>query len=213
MNKSSLNKNITTQIKEFEVNEKGWEYQTKAKTFYLWFDRFNQKFFQKQLLLCLLSFEQTNRKTLGHYVLDRNGIGVKDNINLNSIHLSRRNLWESLATLLHEMAHQWQENYGKVNKGDYHNKEFIQKMEGFGLSYNSKGQRIAMPKGEFVSFLKKYKIEIKKEDVTLSLPTFPSKSKLKKYSCQCQPPINIRVANSLFSAKCNICGEDFELAE
>lgn len=209
-----MNKKINDLIKDHEIAEKDWLLHTDAKEYYLWMDRFNKKFFNSKLETSVLSFARTSSKTLGHYNTARNAIGVENNINLNCVHLGRAK-WKVLTTLLHEMGHQWQRREGSFSdkknpsQGNYHNKEFIDMMQGFGLSYNKKGQRIAPPEGIFVEFLKKYKVEIVKEDE----PTYVkpvAKSKLRKYSCQCEPPINIRVAVKEISITCNRCGKDFE---
>jgi len=207
-----MNKNINDVIKEHEMTEKDWYLQKDAKDYYVWMDRFNKKFFDSKLTTAVLSFEKSRVSTLGHYVTERNAIGIQDNINLNSVQLCREE-WQILTTLLHEMVHQYQRRLGSfsdkenVKRGSYHNKEFLDMTKSFGLTYNKKGQRIAKPEGLFVEFLKEHNVEIT-EETNYVKPV--GKSKLKKFSCQCEPPINIRVGRSEFSAKCNICNEDFE---
>lgn len=212
---SSLNcKPINDEIKKHEVTDREWEFQGYAEEYYKWMELFNQEFFEGKLPTAVLSFERTRVTTLGHYHTDKNGIGIEDNINLNSLHLCREK-WQILSTLLHEMVHQWQRRLGSFStkenpsKGNYHNREFLDMTEGFGLIHNKKGQRVAPPKGRFVEFLAKHDVEITEETHYERKKTT---SKLKKYSCACNPPVNIRVAREEFSARCNECGEDFELA-
>lgn len=177
-------------------------------------ERFNKEFFDSKLPIAVLSFEKRRVNNLGHYVTERNAIGVQDNINLNSVHLYREK-WQILTTLLHEMTHQYQRRLGsfsdkeKVKSNNYHNKEFLEMTKSFGLIYNKKGQRIEPPTERFVSFLKKFGEEITEEKNYIK-PI--GKSKLKKYSCQCEPAINIRVAKEEFSATCNLCKEEFQLS-
>ena len=216
MNKKlSLNsKNINTAIKDHEISENDWYFNKYARDCYLWMGRFNKEFFNSKLTMAVLSFERSRITTLGHYVTERNAIGVNDNINLNSIHLCREK-WQILSTLLHEMVHQYQRRLGsfsdkeKVKGNNYHNKEFLDMTESFGLIHNKKGQRIAPPTGRFVSFLKKYNVEITKEK---HYERKVGISKLKKYICQFIPAINIRVGKSEFSATCNKFRKEFELA-
>ena len=67
-------------------------------------DNMRAAFFDGQLPAVVLSFDVTDRRSLGHYRLNRNGLGVRWNVNLNPIHLARP-AFEVLATLLHELAH------------------------------------------------------------------------------------------------------------
>lgn len=214
----SLNYKINEQIKDHSINVDSWEHHIKAEFCYDWFSKFNSAFFENKLEQCLLSFERSRFTTLGHYILEYNQIGAIDNININSVHLYREK-WEILETLLHEMVHQYQRRLGgfsdenkKKPTGGYHNREFLSKMEEFGLSANRKGQAIAIPKGRFAELLKENKIEITERSTLGGKPEKP-RSKLKKYSCQCEPAINIRVAVSEFSATCNACNSEFELQE
>ena len=46
---------------------------------------------------------------------------------------------EALATLVHEMAHVWQEHYGSPGRGRYHNKEWGEKMKDVGLFPSNTG--------------------------------------------------------------------------
>ncbi|MCK9543592.1 MAG: SprT-like domain-containing protein [Novosphingobium sp.] len=204
--------NINEAIKQHEISEKDWDMQEDAFELYRWMERFNDKFFDGKLSTAVLSFEKTRCSTLGHYVTERNAIGVQDNINMNSVHL-RREKWQILSTLLHEMVHQYQRRLGSfsdkevVTSNNYHNKEFLTMTASFGLIYNKKGQRIDKPQEVFVNFLKEHGVEVT-EEKAYDKPI--GKSKLKKFSCQCTPPINVRVGNSEFSAKCNLCNKDFE---
>ena len=213
MDNSSLNSKINTVIRKHEENLNDWNFKEEAKELYLWFDRFNQHFFNNKLEQCVISFEKARINNLGHYVTELNGIGLPDNINLNVRHIKSRPKSSTLATLLHEMVHQYQRRIGSFSdeenrkkRTNYHNKEFLEMTESFGLIHNKKGQRIEKPKGRFVEFLKQHNIEIGEEDCTPIKGT----SKLLKYSCKCDPVINIRVANKNFSAKCNVCEHDFE---
>jgi len=213
---SSQPEQINVRICEHEVKLNDWIFKPNADFTYDWHNQFNKEFFNSKLPLAVLSFAKTRHATLGHYVLGRNSIGVRDNINLNSVHLDSKK-WQTLRTLLHEMAHQWIETYGhpgKSAKCNYHNKEFRSLVESFGIPCTSRGYSIDPPEDPFISFLRKNGIEVNLEDVESSTVQITGgHSKLKKFSCECNPPINVRVADSRFSAKCNHCGANFKPAE
>jgi hypothetical protein len=67
-------------------------------------DAMRAEFFAGMVPEVVLSFEVTDRRTLGHYHLRRTGMGVRWALNLNPIHLARP-VFEVLSTLLHELAH------------------------------------------------------------------------------------------------------------
>ena len=74
-------------------------------------DFMRAELFNGQVPPVVLSFEVTDRRTLGHYHLMRTGLGVRWALNLNPVHLARP-VFEVLATLLHELAHAWQHERG-----------------------------------------------------------------------------------------------------
>ena len=211
---------INCKIREHETKEKDWRLHETAEEFYRWFDLFNERFFEFKLETAVISFESTRRDVMGHYVIERNAIGVKDNININSKYIDGKK-WENLDTLLHEMTHQFQRRLGKKKdraqrKGNYHDKEFKQMMASFGLICDSRGCHIEPPKDPFVSFLREHGVEVDIENGTKTVlesknsEQWPDTTKLKKFSCECDPVINVRVADKRFSGKCNHCGKDFK---
>ena len=212
MNKMK-DESINLAIRENEKNAPDWELSDLADRLYWWVDYFNFTFFKDQPVpVPVISFERTNVNNLGHYVIGRNAIGVKENININNVHL-KRPLWEILATLLHELTHSWQASYGRPSNNWYHNNEFRSKMREFGIFTNKKGCHIkvgdpfvAVLKGQGIEF-----VDVDQSDGIIILPPTvkpKGKSKLKKWSCGCT---NIRVAVKDFEAKCLRCGNLFEL--
>ena len=200
-------------IRSHETQIKDWDLRKSAQELYSWFDRFNREFFDSRLGIAVLSFDVSRISTLGHYVPGRNGIGIEHNINLNSRHLNRPK-WCLLRTLLHEMLHQYQESLNqeiKIHHGNYHNKAFQAKAESLGIPCDSGGGSIDPPTDPFVAFLKLHGVDVKVQSLPIRRIGI---SKLKKFSCQCIPPINVRVADvSRFSAKCDHCGKNFEAAD
>lgn len=205
---------INQLVRDHEEKVTDWVHSNLAKQLYIWFDRFNEEFFGGKLEQCVISFEKTRLNNLGHYVLELNSLGLQDNINLNETHARQQPLSETLSTLLHEMVHQYQRRLGSFSEKEnrkkytnYHNKEFLDMVASFGLIHNKKGQQIERPKGRFVSFLTKYEVKIEE---AIHITRDGIGSKLIKYSCECSPAINIRVAVSNFSATCNLCKKDFQ---
>ena len=78
-------------------------------------DQMRAELFAGQVPEVVLSFDVTDRRTLGHYHLKRNGLGVRWALNLNPVHLARP-VFGVLSTLLHELAHAWQHEHGTPSK-------------------------------------------------------------------------------------------------
>ena len=199
------------QIREHEIQTTEWRFSKLSKEFYVWFERFNERFFAGKLPTVAISFKRTRINSLGHYVIDRNEFGLKWNINLNSVHLERP-LAEILKTLLHEMIHQWQESFGKNSKGNYHNVEYQKKSRELGIQVNAQGVTIGYD-DPFVSFIREHGVNaesrllVDAEGRPIRAPRpVPGKSKLKLWSCGCT---KVRVAVKDFRAKCLKCGNEF----
>ena len=205
------NESVNIAIMDNEKNAHDWNLNQLARELYWWTDFFNAAFFKNQPVpIPAISFEKTKITNLGHYVIGRNAFGIKDNININRAHLNRP-LWDILATLIHEMTHCWQAQYGQPSNSWFHNKQFQLKMQQFGIICDRKGahQGVGDP---FVFLLKKHGIafnHVTAPDGLIKIPPRPrGNSKLKKWSCGCT---NIRVAVKDFKAKCLKCGNKFEL--
>lgn len=213
--KRRLNESINIHIMENEKEAHDWELNTLASELYWWVDFFNIAFFREQPVpVPAISFEKTKVSNLGHYVIGRNAFGIKENININRVHL-KRPMWDLLATLLHEMTHSWQYLYGNSSKSWFHNKEFQVKLLEFGIVTDNKGCHLGLG-DPFVYLLKKHGVELNHNKDPGGIIRIPpkekpkGKSKLRKWTCGCT---NIRVAVSDLEAKCFKCGNRFELAE
>ena len=172
----------------------------------------------------VLSFDLTDRRTLGHYHLRRNGLGVRWAVNLNPVHLARP-LYQVLATLLHEMAHAWQHEHGTPSKPPHHNREFRDRCQALGIPTDEGGHDLGVRDGTpFEDYCSRHGVVFPtqaSEGGTAAEPGAPSPllpappatprgSKLKKWTCPCG--VNVRVAIAGFDATCNRCGEKFRLA-
>jgi hypothetical protein len=78
------------------------------------------------------------------------GQGEVDEIALNPTHFDRETR-AVLATLAHEMAHQWQHHFGTPTRAGYHNKEWAAKMRAIGLVPSSTGEPGGKATGQRVS--------------------------------------------------------------
>lgn len=217
--KNNVPEPVNVQIRSHETQIEDWDLGKTAQEIYSWYDLFNKEFFTSKLGVAVLSFDPGRVSTLGHYVPGRNGIGIEHNINLNSRHLDRPK-WQLLRILLHEMLHQYQvffkEDDCKRSHNNYHKKSFRTKAESLGIPCDSRGESINPPTDPFVAFIKQHGVNVELENITHESLDMGVKgnSKLKKFSCQCTPPINVRVADiRRFSAKCDHCGQNFDAAD
>jgi hypothetical protein len=171
------------------------------------------------------SFDVTDRRTLGHYTIRRNSLGVRWALNLNPVHLARP-VFEVLATLLHELAHAWQHTHGTPSKPPHHNKEFRARCESFGIPTDEGGHDLGVRHGTpFEAYCRRHGIgfpslpgapapaDAGSPAPTPLLPEPPARprgSRMRKWSCPCG--VNVRVAIRAFDATCNRCGGRFQPA-
>jgi predicted SprT family Zn-dependent metalloprotease len=189
-------------------------------------DRMRAEFFNGDVPEVVLSFDVTDRRTLGHYTLMRNGLGVRWAINLNPVHLARP-VHQVLATLLHELAHAWQHEHGTPSKPPHHNREFRDLCEGFGIPTDEAGHDRGVRHGSpFEEYCRRHGVDFPAPGASQPdaagpgapgpsplLPVPPARprgSKMKKWSCPCG--VNVRVAIATFDATCNRCGGRFRRA-
>jgi hypothetical protein len=189
-------------------------------------DLMRVEFFEGQVPEVVLSFDVTDRRTLGHYHLKRNGLGVRWALNLNPVHLARP-VYQVLATLLHELNHACQHEHGTPSKPPHHNKEFREKCEAFGVPTDEAGHDLGVRHGSpFEAYCRRHGVAFppapgarpdaeggaaEPPPLLPVPPVKPSGSKLRKWSCPCG--VNVRVAIANFDATCNKCGERFRLVE
>ncbi len=189
-------------------------------------DQMRAEFFAGHLPEVVLSFDVTDKRTLGHYHLRRNGLGVRWAVNLNPVHFARP-LYHIVATLLHELAHAWQHEHGTPSKPPHHNKEFREKCEGFGVPTDEGGHDLGVRHGSpFEEYCRRHGVAFpgapgadaddgadaaEPRPLLPEPPVKPNGSKLKKWTCPCG--VNVRVAVAGFDATCNRCRRRFELAK
>jgi hypothetical protein len=184
-------------------------------------DQKRAEFFAGQLPEVVLSFDVTDKRTLGHYVIRRNGLGVRWNINLNPVHFARP-LYHVLSTLLHELAHAWQYEYGTPSKPPHHNKESGRSARRSASHSDEGGHDLGVRHGSlFEEYCRRHGVAFplppgrscdgdgtaEPRPLLPEPPVKPKCSKLKKWTCPCG--VNVRVAIAAFDATCNKCGGRF----
>lgn len=108
------------------------------------FDQFNGDLFGAKLPDVLLTFDRSIRSCRGFFARERFGSRKSDEkiheIGLNPKQFREASDEDILSTLVHEMAHLWQHEFGRCGRSGYHNKEWARKMEGLGLAPTDTGE-------------------------------------------------------------------------
>ena len=166
---------------------------------------FNEALFDNVLPGLLITY-QRKANSRGFYHPSRfrhreNGEEAISELALNPDLFEDRSDMEILSTLVHELVHHWQQNFGKPSKGAYHNKEFAAKMDEIGLQPTDDGTEEGKPTGRKIThliipggkfdelakkFLEEYKFKLNWESLTAQKSekkkTDPSKV---KFICEC----------------------------
>ena len=208
--KPESDKTIYEALAQHQQSEESGDLRQCLEWMHLWSGRFIGDF-QLEVPAVSLCLDWLDPRCYGHFRRGINGFGLTGEIAINRRYLDCRDPWEILGTLFHELLHAWQELHGAPGKNNYHNQEFRSKAREFGLIIDSRGYTRYEPVSPFFSLLEEYGVS------TPELPpvrtTQRGQSKLKKWSCQCLPRINVRVAVPNFNARCLWCGAVFTLAE
>jgi len=114
--------------------------ETQFAAYRAMYDHFNRTVFDGSLQPVLLTFSR-KANTLGCFAPMRwiKGESTTHEISLNPSYFATRTPREIASTLVHEMAHLWQLQYGHFGKRGYHNQEWAAKMESIGLMPSSTG--------------------------------------------------------------------------
>lgn len=116
-------------------------------------DFYNIRLFEGRLIPCILTFQRAKR-TYGYFSRERfiNRDGKRaDEIALNPEYFAVIPLLEILQTMVHEMCHQWQHQYGTPGRRRYHNKEWAEEMIRVGLMPTDTGKPGGKITGEHMS--------------------------------------------------------------
>jgi hypothetical protein len=226
--------NPNTHIRDYVTGEgtDGWKFKDKAVALYEMADVFRHYLFsprddtQHPIPNLVIAIPELDHRTLAHYRLVPNALGLSYEIALNALYIQRP-LWELCESLLHEMVHLYQEETPGLKKcvGGYHNMQFVDICEEAGLhpvpivgahwkpadgQFERMMDRCGIGKpghaeGEFV------KPDSKSKDAWWDTDrgTTKGRSTLFKFSCGCHPPFNIRTGRSSLTALCLACNEQF----
>lgn len=187
-----------------QTSDDSWELSELLAWLQTWARRFNDEL-ELGIAAVSLCVDWLGAHRFGHFRRGHNGFGLSSEIAINRKYLSHREPWQILGTLLHELLHAWQEDYGKAGKNNYHNKQFREKARSLGLIIDTRGHTQYEPDSLFFAVLRCYGVEA--PQVPPPQYVVRGSSKLKKWACQCEPPINVRVAVAHFYARCLWCGE------
>ena len=207
---SKKKESINILLKGHATNLTDWNFHEVIEVLHEWADRFNDEFVLR-IVTPAIQIDWLRRSRMAHYRPGRNGFGLCHEIAVNACHLGLP-LVEHLATLLHELLHEWQEMHGKSGQGRYHNKQFREMAHSYGLIIDERGRRLAVQAGLFTKLLEKYQVDTSAILLAQEVPVrlhHLGQSKLKKWSCGCT---NVRCAVEL-EAKCLQCGELFKPAD
>jgi hypothetical protein len=205
--------------------------ERQAAAFVALYDHFNAELFGGELAPCLLNFSRKSG-ALGFFAPERwseDGAPVHE-ISINPMYLSERTAQQTASTLVHEMAHAWQQEHGTPGRRGYHNREWAEKMEAVGLTPSSTGapggsrtgQRMThfvTPGGVFEAAWARrpdgtadlFPLVCQESHETTTRKAASVKSKT-KYTCGCG--INIWAKPGIECLHCSDCGTDFvEAAE
>jgi len=106
------------------------------------YDHFNQALFDGSLPKVIFT-TQRKKNVMGYFSRER-WVSIEGQrcheIAINPSYVASSSLIELLQTLVHEMVHCWQDDFGKTGRRGYHNKEWADKMEFIGLMPSSTGR-------------------------------------------------------------------------
>lgn len=116
---------------------------TKLYTFFMTaYDHFNKTLFNSELPQVILTL-QRQANTMGYFSSGR--WGSKDGVELHEIAVNpqffvQHPMIEIFQTLVHEMCHLWQHEFGTPSRRSYHNREWADKMLSVGLVPSTTGR-------------------------------------------------------------------------
>lgn len=101
------------------------------------YDFFNRELFEGKLPGCLITMQRKS-KARGYFCPQRFEARKEESHYVHEIALNPncfrdRTDEDIISTLVHEMVHLWQQEFGKPSRGNYHNGEWADKMEDIGL--------------------------------------------------------------------------------
>lgn len=117
------------------------------------FDHFNQTLFNNELPHVIITM-QRKQNICGYFAANKwvsKTDGTAHEIAINPEIIGQTALLEYFQTLVHEMAHLWQKEFGNAGRRGYHNKEWAKKMEDIGLMPSDTGRPGGKKTGEKIA--------------------------------------------------------------
>lgn len=223
---------INKAIKENARTTADWKHREMADFAYTVFESVNDQLYQGMLPDCAIGFDNRLKKA-GEYYFESDSMGLKHHFDMRS-DLSKI---EIIIAVLHNSVHAWQD--AEKPKGQwYHTNSFAKEISNWGITVNKSGDAVELDVAVFNDTLDKigmtnYRSDVidfeaveakdfslnpntQSETITkVKAPGTKSKTqvnKMKKWSCACSPPTNVRCATNL-QAHCDVCLADFELKD
>jgi predicted SprT family Zn-dependent metalloprotease len=160
---------------------------------------FNVTLFGGELPPCILNFSRKSKRNHGFFAPERweGKEGIRHEISLNPSTLKQRSARDVCSTLVHEMVHLWQAEFGKPSKG-HHNRQWGAKMKDVGLHPSNTGAPGGKETGQQMTH---YIVEGGPFDVAFqNLPT-----EFLPYAC-CPEPTKVTKARNKVKYTCVCCG-------
>jgi len=216
---------------------KKWKFEEEAQSLYHHHTIFNQILFKSKLTKPIIAIQDLSSKQNGLYITGRNSIGALNHITINS-RLFKNDFFREarcnedkiekeviLATLLHEMIHQYQFEVGKKNpmdkndkKKNYHDSEFQKMTKEFGIRCDQEGRlKEIYVNSPFTATIDSYGSLPNPVGIIFTEEILIKKEvKMKKYTCNCidkktKKRLAIRVAYAGFNSTCNNCKQPFRM--
>lgn len=207
-----------------------WKFRDKADLAYQIYDSVNEQLFDSNLTDIVIGFDNRLKKA-GEYYFEGDNISLKHHFDIRD---DLTNV-ELVIAVLHNATHCHQD----VHKGKgvwWHTADFKHMLGEWGIEVSDSGDAVAIDPDLFGEVLDKLGLTVYKPDMldydpieavvdTTDSPEVmkitkvkaPGKkvakgSKMKKWSCACETPTNVRCATNL-KAYCTVCMADFELQD
>lgn len=119
------------ELKRLGIHPTGAVYSELSKAY----NFFNRRLFDGELPVCVITL-QREKSSMGYFSRCRfvRHTGEKAHeIAMNPSYFASISKTEIMQTLVHEMVHLWQAEFGSPGRNRYHNKEWAQKMQSVGL--------------------------------------------------------------------------------
>lgn len=198
---------VNDAIADHQIKNRDWIYFPVIREVHRAVSLYQQFLFKQEKLPPLVfGIGRIGRCTLGHFMKTHNDYGLQYEVMLSESHVLQNSNEEGwyriLGTVLHECLHAWQLENGEPGVPPYHNKEFRDKAEEFGLVIDSRGYTEYLESSPFKDLIAKFEFKTPDIEWEKSEPRKRQSSRNYLWTCNCS---KIRGATTLqvFCEKCN----------